>query len=1090
MRLVHIVSLVSVWGALPAAAQPTQQKASMQRTTTGGPQLAYERFRREVQFEVAEKREAQITGLKRLLSIGASLEEEPELRFRLAELYADKARFFFFRSQEQGERILRAKSAEEKEAYKNEGQIALEESRVWANEAIKVYEIIQNRFSDYPRMPEVLFALGQSLWTAGRHKDALRPYADLIRKYPNNPLVAEAWLAFGEYYFDQNEVPRALKSYEKASEHQRSRVYGFALYKQAWCYFNLAEWHKALRKFEATVLFSQMSEEMSGENKIALGREAQSDWVRTFVHIGSADIAQEELVELLDMESCSGRCLKLLDALGGLWMEEGYFSQSADIYRQLIALQPNSLRNPLRQGRIVDLVDRMGNKRQTLGSAKRLVDIFKLARARFEQLSPSAPERLEAESDIEEAQIISETTLRRLAQEWNKEARKTKQSSTFGLAQAMYSHYLDIFFDSKYAYQMRFQYADLLYKLERFDEAAKAYRTVVEASPVEGEHLREAANDNILAVEEHLRDLTLNLPSNLKQPTSLHPQHQRLVDAVQRYLTYVSSKDGGETYPAVKLKLARVWYAYNQFEPAIETFESLVSNHPRSEQAIVAANLVVDIYNLQKDWDALYEAARRYLDNKRLMRGRSDLRKALVRFGEYAKFAVIQKLEEGVREKSGSQLTASKRADLQRVADGYEEFYREFPRSENADEALFNASVLRDRLGEKAKAASLRSRLLRQYRDSPLRADVAFYVAKRHQERTEYRRAARSLEAFASEFPKDARARDALYDASVFYAGTGQIDKAARLRTLYLKEYGRRKNSRKEIKEIAYAMAADLERARRWRKAATEYAVFAKRFPVDARAFDARWHEAEILRTKLRRPKDAETKEKKLLGTVNWLRKKGRKVPPNALRYASLVAFKMVEDDFRDYAKLRLEVPNVRNPRPFQRSLRKKGRVRDRLIRRYTSVVTKYRQAEASIASLYKIAQAWDVFVKSIVSLPCPRGISRSICTELRGQLQQMSAPARQSAVVAYQACVTESNKLETFTPYSTKCARRLETLAPQVAPPMVEQIVEHQPDSTLGMLEPNMLILETPRVKASTRRSDARLPDDPKPVAAAGIVR
>lgn len=1013
----------------PAAAQPAK-RASVQKMTSGGPRLDYERFRRQVQTVVAEKREEQIAALKRLLELGAEPEEVPDLRFRLAELYADKARDYFFRAQERDDAIARAQTENEKAALRAAQSADMEESRAWSRSALDAYAKIRSEHPDYSRMPEVLFALGQAHWTAGEFQAALQPYADLITTYPDHPLVQEAWLAFGEYYFNEGDIRKALQSYQKAAADRYSRVYGFAVYKQGWCYYNMAEWQDALTAFRTTVLYAQMAEELSGENKLALGREAQRDWVRTYVHTGSADRARADIMSLLGVETCGERCGKLLEGLAGLWFDEGYFAESASVYRQLVRMQPDSLRNPLRQAKVVDLIDRMGEKEVTVQAAEELVAIFGAARARMAALAEGTEPRLVAESDMEEASIVAETTLRRLAQEWNREARKTRQDQTLVLAEKMYASYLAVFPDHEAAYGMRFQYADLLYKLERFDQAAKQYRAVVEAAPDDGKHRVEAANDNILAVEEHLRDLGLELPTGGTERRDLHPQHQRLVDAGERYLRLVSPEAAKETRPAVLLKVARVHYAYNQFPEALERFERLVEESPRTEQAVVAANLVVDIHNLEKDWASLYEAARRYLDTPALVEGRPKLTRELERFGEYAKFALVQSKKEEAEAAGG---------DLSAVAEAFEAFAREFPRSENADEALFNASVIRDELGDKARASALRSRLLEQYPNSPLRADVAFYVAKRHQERTEYRAAAKALFRFAQEFPDDERARDALFDASVLYAGTGQASRAAAIRERYLKAFGRSDDA----EAVAYAIAADLEQGRRFREAIRAYAAFRGRFRTGPRFFDALWREAKIRREHLRDVRGAEKLEGQLLASVRGLKRRGGTVPPNALRYASLVAVWRLEDARRDYERMRLRRPSLRNPRPFKLSIRDKARARDRLIAKYAAVVKDYAQAEASIVALHHMARAQETFATAFTSLGCPRGLDRDACDEFQAQLDEQAQPVLERAVERYASCVSTSSELKTYTEFSVACAKRLEVLAPQRMPPIEEMVLK-----------------------------------------------
>ncbi|CAN0589512.1 unnamed protein product, partial [Laminaria digitata] len=199
----------------------------------------------------------------------------PDLKFRLAELFYEKSRFYFFRGQEANDQSIRATSDNQKSQLVEDEKQNMRESKVWLTKAMDIYRELRERFPKYKRTPEVLFALGQSYWNEGRYQDSINVYRDLIVGFRDSPLVAEAWIAFGEYYFSEGDVNRALKSYQKAAADKRSRVYGFALYKQAWCYYNMSEWKEALRKFKATVFYSQLAEQLSGENKFALGREAQ-----------------------------------------------------------------------------------------------------------------------------------------------------------------------------------------------------------------------------------------------------------------------------------------------------------------------------------------------------------------------------------------------------------------------------------------------------------------------------------------------------------------------------------------------------------------------------------------------------------------------------------------------------------------------------------------------------------------------------------------------------------------------------------------------------------------------------------------------
>lgn len=1037
------------------------KRAESQAVTQAAPTLKYDQFRRQVEFKVAEKRESQIDGLKRLLETGPPENDVPDIKFRLAELYFEKARFYFFRAQEAEEKADKAKDPGEKDSLKAESKNGTKESQVWDRRAVEIYKEIRERYPKYERMPEVLFALGQSYWTQSRFKEAIAVYTDLIRNFKDSPLVADAWLAFGEYYFNEAELNKALKAYELAASDKRARVYGFALYKQAWCYYNLAEWKKALEKFRATIFYSQMADTLSGENRISLGREAQKDFVKTYAYIGEPNRAKFVLADIVNQDDCkTPECLKLVEQLAGLWYDAGKFEESAYLYRELIRSNPESSRNAYYQGRVVDLVARGADKKATTNETRRLVEIYQVIKAKEGSATGEAGQRLK--TDIVDAETLAEATVRRLGQEWNREAKKTRQKPTYDFAKSMYVEYLRLFPQSKFAYEMRFQLGDLHYKLEEYDEAAKAYEVTVLADP-KGKYLVDAANDNILALEEHIKDLDLKKPKPANdKPVEIHPERKRLVDACDRYLQFVPVEKA-EKAIAIMFKAGKIYYDHNQFDEAVKRFEAIVARTPEAEEAEYAANLVLDVYNLRQDWNKLYDLAARYLKLEALLKGRDKLAEQLIKAGEYAKFKLVQILEDKLKKDGGSLLP---------VARAYEEFQAEFPKSENADKALYNASVAYDSVGERERAQGLRQKLMEDYKDSALRADVQYYIAKSYEERAEFVKAAELFEAFADAYPNDARARDALYNAGVFFAGVGQVKAANGLRTEYLAKYGKQKGGEAEAAKIGFVMARDLERAERWGEAASSYAEFTKKYPGDEQVYEALWREATI-RRRLRQIPAAEKVEGTLFATVSERSKKGDKVPPVAADYASRIAFSRLDQDFQKYAALKIQRPNIKNPTNFKKTLNDKVVAREAIIKDYTAIVTTYQQAYSTVGALYRIAQAWDNFVSNVVAVQCPAGLTEEQCGFFKQEIETMVSPARDSALNAYKTCVDKSNQLNVFTEYSTECVKVLERASPESYPPLLERTIPYKPGEKTLDVRANSIILrhDAPGVAA---RADA----------------
>ena len=209
-RTVHIAAVFALLFAAPdaEAQKKRKKKAVAAPDTSSGPALKYEQFRRQVQLKVARKREQQIEGLKRLLEYGPAPEEIPDIEFRLAELYYEKSQDYFFRAQQAHDDFSKGKTPQERQRHLNEKKRLERHAQKWSRQATKLYQSIRRRHAGYPRMPEVLFALGQSYWTAGQRDESIEVYTDLIRGYPDSPMVADAWLVFGEYYFAEGALHR------------------------------------------------------------------------------------------------------------------------------------------------------------------------------------------------------------------------------------------------------------------------------------------------------------------------------------------------------------------------------------------------------------------------------------------------------------------------------------------------------------------------------------------------------------------------------------------------------------------------------------------------------------------------------------------------------------------------------------------------------------------------------------------------------------------------------------------------------------------------------------------------------------------
>ncbi len=763
-----------------AADEQSADRKQNKRKRRKRPVLDYRKYGRSVEIDVqmADKRKAIREQLKTLLKYERDKKERPALLFRLAENYFQEAEAYFFKAMELDDELaedptntaLRKRIAAQKKKLR-----ATEDE--WRVKAIEQYKQIAEQYPDYPGRDQVLFYLAASLWDLERYKEALSDYKDMINSYPKSKWVPDAYLAFGEYYFDNAKLDKALMAYKKVAEYPNSAVYPYALYKQGWCYFNLHEWEKAKEKYREVVALADMEAGTTGR-RIQIRKEALSDFTSTYAHQGSAQAAPRVFQKLAPKEAPD-----LLVNLASMYFADGKDKKAVILYRWLIDHEKCSADVPFYQGRIVDAASRVGNKRYTVTQVRSLVEKFKQVEQCVE--NPNARER----NKIEEARELADRTLRKLGDTWYKEAKETRDPKSFEYAQEMFGDYLQLFPGSKDAYDIRFAYAELLFhRLGRYERAAVQYTKLVardlaylkkhgefpegkrdpkKASPP-GTYFCDAAYKSMQAhreimKKERRREKRRLSKAKKKQAAAAEkgkggkldklpiPKYKRrFLKAAEIFLDYCP-KD--EDILDVKYDIAKTYYDYYHLAQAIQRFDEIVRDFPDSDLANYAANLVLDALNEREDLDRLNEYARKYSKNRKLMKN-EKLRTYLADLIPKIAFKRIGALEDKLRQPPEGRKPLPERRIKSKVAYGYIKFWREFPDHELADEALFNASVKYEQAERLDKARKARRLLIDKHPKSDLVPGTIFNLAENYERMADFDKAADLYERYASTYKK------------------------------------------------------------------------------------------------------------------------------------------------------------------------------------------------------------------------------------------------------------------------------------------------------------------------------------------------
>jgi TolA-binding protein len=570
----------------PSSPRPAPPPKQEKQT---GPTIPLEEFLGKKNEAIQKITDQQISQMQRLIRVTEDDDpQKADFYFRLAELYADKQRYYFFQEHSLDQKVFDSQGAQKAQYQQQQQQFAKEQEK-WLLQAVATY-IEASKFRKYARMDEVLFKLAALLQTVKKEDQAREFFHRLIKDYPNSKYVPEAYLSFGEYFFQKGEMDAALKFYERVEQFPKSPVYGYAVYKKGWCYINLADFRKALEIFVDVINIAKTGRGGDPRQNKALEREAKKDVVKAFARVpgANADKAWEFF------RNVGGDFApKMMEALGEIYWEQGMFGDSTKVYKKIIALNQTSPRLCEWQDKVVRNTLSQGTKRDQVQELGRLG----LA---FEHVNKIQGVKKDV---LTECRNTFHDKTKELALVWHKEAQKTKNPDTYQLTKYVYKIYLDHFPREKGSLDMAFYYGEVLWVTESWKEAAEQYTKVVEMDP-KGKYVKEAAYAAVLAWKNYLNISDTGegiqdkgkLDDKSLKPKPIPEYQQKMIAAFDTYIKYVPDSD---MLVKIKYRKARIFYEYNQFEQAVPLFKDIVDHHGKDELAVYSANLMLDALNAQ-----------------------------------------------------------------------------------------------------------------------------------------------------------------------------------------------------------------------------------------------------------------------------------------------------------------------------------------------------------------------------------------------------------------------------------------------------------------------------------------------------------
>ena len=950
----------------------------------------------------------------------------PDAMFRLAELYFERASDDYLTNTEKYEDVL---------AAYDRGEIAAEPEPPAPDysDTITIYEKLIGRFPTYRHADAARYLLGYSYGEEGEDEKSLAMYQSLVDSHPTSKFLPEVLTRIGEIYFDQNTreaLEGAVDIYTKVLKFTDSPYYDKALYKLAWTHYRLDMFDESVRRFVELVDYADEQKRLTGKTGSELRAEALQ-----YIAISLADEKwggmerAETVLGQLDDRPYVGEMWK---RFGEILFDQTRFKLAIDVMRKTRDKYPDASYNPEIQAKIITAFERVRDFSGATQAREALV-------AKYDEGSDWYTANRDDKPALERARELTERSLYRAAIYNHQQAQAYKQNNQTVRARDSYSRaangyqtYLNRFPDSKNSYDFNFYLAECLYYGDDFQKAAEQY-ALVRDSNADNRHLEAAALSAVISYEKFIEKLEKSgqltkekfLTAAERNGAPIKPKdiaeiRLQLVAASDRFMTILPKSDRA---PAVAYRVAEIYYNHEQLEEARGRFLSITEKFPGTEVARYSANLIIESYLANNDWDKVREWSQKLID---INGDKEVLAKAEDKQAQEKLVDDLRRFKVGAVFKKAEQLNEA--GDFENAANLYVQLVDETPDHEFADKALFNAAIAFEKVKRFDAASNVYQRIVDSYPKSELANRSLFRVGVNFEKGFEFAGAIKAYMTLVDRYPKSEHRADALFNAAVTLEKLQQYDQAA----VTFKRYATTFPSREDAGAMFFRSAIVYEKMKAWPEMIGILGEFIKKYSRNS-AQKQRIVEAyqKIGDANLERGK-TKLAVKAFKSCVSEYDKRRLRSKDRAATYAAHCAFEIAEDKFREYDGIRL----VGTGKKQVKSLKRKAQLQRTVEKAYKEVY-KYKRVETTLASLYRIGYTYERFAEAMFSAEIPPEFKNNeeLANEYKLQLENQASVLERKAESAYRRAYKEARKTKVTNQWSQKTLEGLNKYKPDEFP-------------------------------------------------------
>lgn len=902
------------------------------------------------------------------------------------------------------------------------------------SEPQEIYKEILTEFPAYDRLDEVIFRLGDGLIEADKGAEAVSYLQRLVENYPNSKYLPDANLALAEFFFKQEMLGAARDKYLAVLEHEDNPNYDFAMYKLGWVYYNQGEYRDSVNTFKEVVERT--------DTKLGFQDQAINDLVVAYAEIDGGWIeVRDYLKKVRDEEFMWQK----VGAMAQLYEGQGKSELAVDIYEYFIKERPD-------EPRIPDWMEAIIVAKKKINDFDDLEETMNQYVAYLDADGTWAKKNQDNEGQLNNANLLSQASLAFLSNTYHVRAQSNQGTKDDYLsAIEYYQEFIRRFPDEPAAFDMNFFVADIyLLELDEPEKAATYYQHVIDLykddkvpSGIKEDDLDELLHGaaygmvsvyNSLVMKNHPDSVLVEMAEHQakhgdqevkrdKVDSSTSNEPNPKVELLKYEKGFVEASDQfSEMYPEdedtpnVDYISAEVYKSRGHYDRAIPRYESIIENAPKHLYASYAGgSLLVSNYVL-KNWDEVEKWARFMLEREIF---EVTPKEELVQ-------AVALAINERAKELKENEDFDEATAELLRLAE-------EFPESELAAGALFNAGAIYESGDNLNQAVEVYERVVKDYPQSLQAPEALFVMGAIFEARADFERAASYFARMGSnvEYEDDKgdkiayknhpQAAEAVYNAGALRAAMEQWSEAIDIFEEYISLYGDQPEEKEQVEEVRLRLGY-LETNRENYAAATErFQDYLKLPGIPAEEIVQVNTELGLLAEKTKDRNWEKTADEHYSKSIEAWKNLDEDKQRQMRFYAAQARFQQGERIYEKFTNVKLSFPMS----ALTKGLQEKGQLEQDAEEIYADVL-QFQSSKWSAAATFRIGQMYRDFADQLNGLPIPEGLSEEQAMDYQWALDEQIIPLQDKALVAFQRAQNVAIEMKAYNEWSSRSAEQI----------------------------------------------------------------